>query len=205
MRLVQIALAVGLGLLALVAYFFPLGPLAALQWALYDWAAVLVAAAWVLGLFHLAHHHWRGLIRRRADWPARLVLLVALLVTFAAVLWSSGSSRPVESWLLEYILIPGAASLMAVAAVVLVYRGLWVLQRRRDPLAWAFAGGVLLFLLLDVLYGVTGKEMWAQTSAALQRWLVTPALRGVLLGLALGLMSTAWRLLWGVDRPYVDE
>ncbi len=204
MRLLRISLALGVGLLALLMYFFPLGPLAALQWVFYDWAAVLVAAAWVLGLHYMAQHHWRGLIRRRGDWPARAVLILTLVLTFVVTLLQ-GPGGTWTRWLLEYGLIPAAVSLFAVAGVVLTYRGLWLLQHRRDPLAWSFAVGVVLFLAADAVRFFTGRPQVAQAVSTLERWLVVPALRGLLLGLALGLITTAWRLLWAADRPYEDE
>jgi len=204
MRLLQTALVMGLGLLTLAMYFFARGSWAALQWAFYDWAAVVVAAAWVLGLVYLSQHHWRGLIRRRRDRLARGTLLLSLLVTFTLTLWT-GPTGPLGRWLLEYALLPAASSLFAVVGVVLTYRGLWLLHRRRDPLAWAFGVGVVLFLLMDVARFVTGYDGLAQALRAFQRWLVVPALRGLLLALALGLIATGWRLLMGVDRPYEDE
>jgi len=204
MRLLQTALVLGLGLLILVMYFFPVGPLSTLQWALYDWAAVVVAAAWVLGFLYIAQHHWRGVLRRRSDWPARAVLLIALVSAFAVTLWDGPTGRA-GRWLLEYGLIPAAASLFAVAGVVLTYRGLWLLQRRRNPLTWSFAIGVLVFMVADTLRYFTGHTAVLETLQGLQRWLIVPALRGLLLGLALGLITTAWRLLLGADRPYQDE
>ncbi len=204
MRLLQTALVLGLGLLVLAMYFFPVGPLAALQWAFYDWAATLLAAAWVLGLLYLTQHHWRGMIRRGRERGSRAILLLALMVTFALTLLV-GPTAPLGRWLLEFALIPAAAALFAVAGVVLTYRGLWLLQRRRDPLTWSFALGVVLFLGADAVRFFTGSARLAQGIQGLQRWLVVPALRGLLLGLTLGLITTAWRLLLGVDRPYEDE
>jgi len=204
MRLLQTALVVGLGLLMLGMYFFPVGPLAALQWAFYDWAAVIVAAAWVLGLIYLTQHHWHGLTRRKSALAARGTLLIALVGTFAATLWAGPTAQP-GRWILEYILIPAATTLFAVAGVVLTYRGLWLLHRRRDPLAWSFAAGVVLFLLVDAIRFLTGSTGIVQSLYAFQRWLIVPALRGLLLALALGLITTAWRLLMGVDRPYKDD
>ncbi len=204
MRLLQTALVLGLGLLVLAMYFFPVGPLSALQWAFYDWAATLLAAAWVLGLVYLTQHHWRGMIRHRRERWSRAVLLLSLVLTFALTLLA-GPTAPLGRWVLEFALIPAAAALFAVAGVVLTYRGLWLLQRRRDPLAWSFAVGVVLFLVADAVRFFTGSAGLAQGVQGLQRWLVVPALRGLLLGLALGLITTAWRLLLGVDRPYEDE
>ena len=203
MRFIQTAFVLGLGLLILAMYFFPVGPLAALQLAFYDWAAILVAAAWVLGLGYMTQHHWRGILRRRSDRLPRAVLILALLITFTVTL-IGGTTSESGRWILEYALIPAAASLFAVAAVVLTYRGLTLLQRRRDPLAWAFVVGVLVWMTAEALRYILGRPTWAQPLYALQRWLVVPALRGLLLGLTLGLITTTWRLLLGVDRPY-DE
>ncbi len=204
MRWLQTALVLGLGLLMLLMYFFPLGPFAALQWAFYDWAATLVAAAWLLGLAYMMQHHWRGILQRRSDRAARAALLIALFASFTVTLWD-GPTGPAGRWLLEYGLIPAAASLFAVVAAVLTYRGLWILQRHREPLAWAFAAGVVLWMLAEGLRTLFARPAWAQALYGIQRWLVVPALRGLLLGMALGLITTAWRLLMAVDRPYEDE
>jgi hypothetical protein len=128
--------------------------------------------------------------------------LVAFLATLAAGLWF-GPADPLIQQIILSIQVPVEASLMAALAITLVVAGLRLLQRRRwDGLAVLFAISVVLFLVIGsgLLAGIN-LPLLRDISAFIDR-LPAAGARGILIGIALGSLTTGLRILMGADRPY---
>ena len=91
---------------------------------------------------------------------------------------------------------------MALLAVILVYAGARLLNRRVNLLALVFLITVL-FILLGTA-SVPGLEipLLSDLSGWVSRVVATAGARGILFGVALGTIATGLRILIGADRPY---
>ncbi len=193
------------GLLVLLGYFFPLGPLAVLRDLLLRWAVILAAFALLVGVFYLLQVHWRKLRTRAAGRGYSLLLVVTLVASFALTLYQGLGGEGVR-WLVDYLILPVAVSLMALLSVTLVYAAVRLLRRRNKILAWLFLFTALVALL--GLGAVPGFGTVPFIGDTLRPWIAqVPAAggaRGILLGVALGVLLTGIRVLLGVDDPYRD-
>ncbi len=203
-RSLHVAVAVGVGSIVLLAWFVPLPLLEGLRWIFLDWAVMLTGVALFAAFLYLLNTQWRLIRARREGWPYRILVVLVATATFAWMMLDPNGGR--GTWLMEYVLIPGGVSLLALLAVVLTYRGLWmVFHRGRRWEAWLFFGTVAVVLLVDTLQALQGPLPWMPV---LYGWLegviVRAGVRGLLLGMALGFAATGLRILGGADRPYEE-
>jgi hypothetical protein len=122
------------------------------------------------------------------------VVTVALAVV-------SGPSSPSFRWLFEHVYYPIQAtigSLLAFYIVTAAYRAFRL--RSLDAIVITAVG---LLLLIAQIPG--SQQLW-EYLPSLRDWVfsvpITAGMRGIIMGTALGTITTGLRLLFWVDRPY---
>ena len=201
MRILAAGFAIASGLLVLLGYFVPLTMLLDIRLLLVQWAIILAAVAVLVGVLNLLGVHWHK-IRTRQKGTAYSILLIVSLFASAVLGIVLGTNNTLMSFFLEAIIIPGEATLMALLAVTLVYAAARLLRRRVDLMTFIFLGVAVVILLAAAPFPF-GKI----PGAALIEWLLrdnfaTAGSRGILIGVALGALTTGLRVLFGIDRPY---
>ncbi|NLF02391.1 MAG: hypothetical protein GX601_15580 [Anaerolineales bacterium] len=196
-----LAVATLVGVVVLLGYLFPDGSLGAWAGQLVDWAIILAAFALVLGLLNILRVHGARIVRTRRGWFNSLVLVVALFS--AAVPALLGPSSPYNQWTVQYILAPLGAAVAALMVFTLVLAAFRMLRVRRSLWTLLFLAVVIVALLGSVpLVGL-------QPVADLRSWLVAvpgmAGMRGLLLGVALGIVVLALRLLGASERPHTES
>ena len=166
---------------------------------LLEGAIILAAFALILGLWNLLLVHERHIRRRERGWPGSVIILLSALgsLGLGLVAWRT----PALTWFYRFILFPLEASVGALLAFAVVSAAVRV---------WRFGsleGSVLLVVGVVVLVGSLAPQGTALgVFAPVRNWIVSvPALaavRGILLGVALGIMATGLRVLLWIDRPY---
>lgn len=193
------AIAIGFGLLILVGLFVP--NLTDLRNHILNLAVLLAALALLLGLVNLFRVHFKK-IRDKEKPLYSFVLLVAMLVTFAVTLLQ-GSQAAIPGWIFNYVQVPIETSLMAVLAVSLTIACAHLLRDRIDLMSIVFL--ITLFILLLGAGPLFGLEIPLATRVIapyINNFLSVGAIRGLLIGVGLGTVTTGLRILMGADRPY---
>ncbi len=200
MRTLALFLAVLTSLIVLLGYFIP--ALAGIQSMLLNWAIILPGAAALVGVFNLILVHGNKISPREKGGIYSAILLICLLATFVFGL-ALGPDHPAMRLLVNAIIVPVEASLMALLAVTLLYASIRLLRRRANAMSLIFIATALLMLIASATlpFGEIGAlnnfvRPWFQHVLALG------GARGILLGVALGTLTTGLRVLFGVDRPY---
>jgi hypothetical protein len=166
-----------------------------------DWTVVLAAVAAVVGGINLFRVHWHRLRSTQPGAAYSAVLLVSLALT-VAVLAVDGPSGIWSTWTYNSILVPIEASLMAVLAVTLIIAFGRMFGRRINLFGVIFAVTVLFVLVSAIAWSPLSILMLPDLRGWLVNvWAVAGA-RGILLGVALGVIATGLRVLIGSDRPY---
>jgi hypothetical protein len=200
MRIVAVVLAILIGVIVLVGYFIP--ALAPIQSILLNWALILAGTAAVVGVFNLILVHGTKITKREKGTFYSAILLISLFATllFGIVL---GPNHQDMRLLVNAIIVPAEASLMALLAVTLLYASIRLLRRRANLMSILFIATALLMLIGSVTlpFGEIGAlnnflRPWFQHVLALG------GARGILIGVALGTLTTGLRVLFGIDRPY---
>lgn len=195
-RGIRVFLAVLMGLFTLFSLIFA----PALADMVLDWAGFLAAAALLLGILNLFSVH----LRRSGEGNVYSVILVlSILSVFGlAITDALGQTEQGVQTIFTLIQIPLEAALASLLAFFLLFAGVRTLQERRNP-------GMILFLL-SVLFFLLTQGLWAETlwswSIPVREWIegviVVAGMRGLLLGIAIGVVTLAVRLLVGIERPY---
>lgn len=187
------------GLVVLGGYFFPQF-LGEVRVTMLRWAVVMTAFALLAGVYNLLSVHIRKMQREKNAYSG--ILLISFVVALGFVL-VSGPTGPWALWMAQYVQVPLEASMFAVLAVVLAYASARLLYRRTNLLAVVFVVTTLVVLMGMAPLYLFPEVQWMQGA----RNLVTQVLavggaRGILLGVALGVVATGLRVLMGADRPY---
>jgi hypothetical protein len=200
------AIAILCGLVVLAGYFIHMDILVSASNALVNWAILLAAFAVLLGIMNLLIVHAGKIIRNQKGAFYSLILIFAMLVTLVIGLLTPYLPlvSPAFDLAFRAIQLPVEASLMAMLAVTLTYASIRLLRRRLSAFSIIFVITALLVLLGTAplpflgdtpLISDTLRPYLAQVMAA-------SGARGILIGVALGALTTGLRVLMGVDRPY---
>jgi hypothetical protein len=180
-------------------------PLEGLQAFILNVVVIGAAAALVIGVINLLTVHVNKI--RTGNNPAgSLALVLALAVTFFVTLLQEFTtfypeSLPGADWLLANVQVPVESALMGVMAITLVYAAARLVTLRPNIFSVVFVLTLLLAMITNTLIGLD-----AGVGQGLRNFLVhglaSGGARGILIGVALGIIATGLRVIMGADRPY---
>ncbi len=202
------AIAIASGLIVLVGMFLghnPDGSLniaGELQLILLNWAVILAAVALFVGVANLLVVHTNKIRQKQKGGLYSVFLVFSLLLTL--VIGMIPGQQGNVTTIFNAVQLPVEASLMALLAVTLTYASIRLLRQRLNAVTVIFIVTALLILVGTAPLPLVGsipfvgdliRPFIAQVFAA-------GGARGILLGVALGTLTTGLRILWGADRPY---
>ncbi len=203
MRVFTAVIAIAAGILILGGYFlqniFP--ALADVQTLLLNWAIIMAGAATLVGIFNLISVHTDKVRRREQGsiYSALLVICLVAALLFGMILRPDHSAMKV---VMSGIIIPVEAALMGILTISLLYAAIRLLRRRADVMSFIF----LITAVLIIFSSVTLPFANIPGLNTFGRWmtqiLALGGARGILIGVALGTLTTGLRVLFGADRPY---
>jgi hypothetical protein len=200
------AIAIASGLLVLSGYFFgqtvdgQASLLTDIRLELLNWAIILAGFAIFIGILNLCQVHFKKIQTQQKGAVYSLLLVISLVATFLV-----GMLYPAQAQIIfTTVQLPVEATLMALLAVTLTYAGIRLLRHRLNLLSVIFLVTALLILLgtapLPFLGVIPGLSDWVRPFIA--QVMAASGARGLLLGVALGTLTTGLRILFGADRPY---
>lgn len=201
------AVAIGVGIIVLAGYFIP--SMDSIRFILLRIGLVLAAVALLVGIINLATVHINKIKTENENSGYSLILLISMLVTLVLgvidMVQTYLLGRPnfkITNWVFTNIQLPIETSLLAITTISLIYAAAGILRKRMNMFTISF-----FFVVLLVLLG--SFSVPPATTPFLQMirdWILrVPALggaRGLLIGIALGTITTGIRILLGTDRPY---
>jgi len=194
-------LAIATGILILLGYFINVPAVADFRLILLEWAVILAGVAALVGVGNLFSVHLQRVRQRVKGSTYSLLLLVSLLISL--FLGVTPGLEAAQHIMLNAIMIPIEISLMALLAVSLTYAGIRLLRHRPTPIAILFIVTVLLVLLGTGAWPLIGQlSVFSDLRAIVDQVLAAGGARGILIGVALGTLTTGLRVLLGADRPY---
>jgi hypothetical protein len=211
------------GLVVLFGYLLPIEGLSDLSGYFIDWAVILAGAALFLGIVNVMGVHGGRIRRRQAGWPYSLVLVLAAAGAAVPPLmqvlgfFGAGASGP-EVWfeatriMFAHVIVPVGAALGGLVAFTLALSGFRLLRERRSLWAVIFLIVAVITLLGTTplagppgdLAGDIGMAL-AEARSWVMGTLAMPGMRGLLLGVALGTVVTALRVLATIERPHSES
>jgi hypothetical protein len=200
MSFIALLLAIGAGLIVLAGYFVP--ALSSIQSVLLNWTIILVGTAALVGVFNLISVHGNKITKREKGSLYSAILLISLFATFVFGL-VLGPDNVNMRLLVNAIIVPVEATLMSLLAVTLLYASIRLLRRRTNLMSILFIVSAVVMLASSAT--LPFGEI-APLNGFLRPWvqqvLALGGVRGILIGIALGILTTGLRILIGADRPY---
>jgi len=203
------AIAVSVGLITLLGYFVNAPILLGLRLQFVAWASILAAVAVGVGALNLLGVHLKKISDQSGGWLYSIFLVLSLLGVIGASMaapflgMGSGPANTTNAWVFKYIVAAVGTALSGLLIFFLVFAGYRLLRRRPSVASVTFLIVALVSILgmapqLPELPDLGLRDLWIWISQV-------PAVagaRGVLLGIALGVIATGLRILLAVDRPY---
>jgi hypothetical protein len=210
-RFVPAIIAIIFGWLTLLTYFVPL--LAGWRAGLVGLAVIVAAFAAILGSINVLSVHATHIVRQKSGWFFSFVVIVSMLLVLLVSVYDAlsanrltgqslaqqGVSGVVMTRIYEYVLIPIQATLAALLPFLLGFAAYRMLRVRR-------VGGATVFLVTAIIVLLGQVPLLNQAwLSGLREWIVgvpvMAGMRGILLGVGIGITATAVRVLIGQDRP----
>jgi len=184
------------GSIVLLSFIFPMELLLQLRVVLINIAVIVAGMALLLGCVRLLSFHLRRVQQRRSGYS--LVALIVAIVVFGVLVADRFLNLGATTFVFTAIIAPIQSSLGALLAIFLGVAALRMAQRRRT---W----GTLWFLISAIVVLLTQIPVTADSVLLPIRQffdaLAMGGLRGLLLGVALGTLAVAFRVLLTIDRP----
>lgn len=160
-------------------------------------AVMTAGIALLIGVMNLLNVHLRRLLGRQRGALYSLILILSFLLVIA--LWLMGGDEA-NLVLLQDVQRSLETALAALLVFALVYGAYRLMRQRVTWAALLFTGALLIVLVgalpLDGLGAVADVRAWMLQVPA------SAGARGLLIGIALGAIVTAVRVLIGQDRSY---
>ncbi len=189
----------------LIAIFFIPHHLAQkLQSTLLEWAAVVYAFALILGSMSLWAVHQRKIKARGTGWPFSLVTLGALVVMTTGGVFQGIEEGTVVNWLYNAANSPLASTMFSLLAFFIASAAFRAFRARNTEAT------LLLLTAIVMMFGRVsiGEYVWSGFPAVTEWLLDVPNLaakRAIAIGIGLGAVSTALKIILGIERSYLGR
>jgi hypothetical protein len=202
MRVITIFIAILSGFAVLGGYFlggfFPV--LKDIQAQILNAAITLMGVAALTGIFNLISVHTEKIRQGKKGGVYSALLIISLVLTFFLGIILRPEHIAMIA-VMNSVIIPVEGALMGILTISLLYAAIRLLRRRVDVLSLSFLITTIIVLFtLSLPFGdppLLGDiaRWWSQVFAL-------GGIRGILIGVALGSLTTGLRVLFGADRPY---
>ena len=205
-REIPLLIAGAVGSILVIQYFIPHTPFS-------DWFSIIQATAIWLGALNLIKVAGDKVYKRQRDWPYSLIIIICFGIMVVVGFFFSGGRRFLDagtpfSYLYDHVYSPLVAMMFALLAFFVgsaSYRAF----RARNKEATVLLLAAFFVMLGRVPLGdmLTGwLPHWLQMSA-ISNWIMNvpnmAGQRAIMIGIALGIVSTSLRLILGIERSYL--
>jgi len=185
-------------------FFIPHHRAQAVNNKLLEWTLVVYAFALILGSMSLWNSHARKLKARAEGWPFSLVTLVSLVGITALGIWKGvGEGSPVGR-IYNTVNSPLASTMFALLAFVIASAAFRAFRAR------SVEATLLLITAIVMMIGrVSIGPLISPHLPGVTEWLLDvpnlAAKRAIAVGVGLGAVSTALKIILGIERSYLGR
>ena len=209
-REIPIAICFLAGISFILEYFIPHQRVLYIFETFRQWAIIVIAFAYVLGLANIVRVNYHVIQKKGRDWPYKIILVLSLffMITIGVVfdilgIRSGGIAEgSIFNWVYYNAQYPLQATMFALLAFFIASAAFRAFRIR------TFQASLLAVTAIIVMIGrvPVGEKLWG-SFPDLTEWIMNvPQLAGkraIMIGAALGAISTALKVLTGLERTYL--
>jgi hypothetical protein len=199
-----------IGTLMLIQYFTPNSWVQARYNNVLDWKQVVFGVTLILGVLSLFLFHWRKIARRQEGWGYSLITLGGLFFMIGVAIVRGQQTGPYR-WMFDYVQAPMQSTMFALLAFYVASASYRAFRARSFHAALLLGAGVIVMLGRVPLGEMIGFHAGDQffSLASVSNWILNypnvAAKRGVLIGVQLGIVATAIKIILGIERTYLGK
>ncbi|MBN1424684.1 hypothetical protein JXA88_09010 [Candidatus Fermentibacteria bacterium] len=205
-RTIPTILAFVVGVFMIVQFFVPHPVLQTLYNMVLDWKQVVFGCVLIVGTLTLVRHHAVRIRFRKQGYGYSVIALVSLFaMVLAGAVW--GIEKGPYPWLFDYVQIPGQATMFSLLGFFIATAAYRSFRARNVTATLLLLSGVIV-----MLGRVPAGEHIAVAGVSLSdlaTWILdypnNAAKRGILIGVGLGMTSTALKIIIGIERSYLGK
>jgi hypothetical protein len=211
-REIPLFVTAAIGLFMILSFFVPHQMVSVPADFLQQSAVIVVAFGIVLGGANLLRVNLESVVKRRPDWPYRLVLIAGLVLTVVIGLvegrdFQAAGTR--STWIYDEIYSPMSSSMFALLAFFIASAAFRAFRIRTAQAAvLAVAALVVMIGRVPIGNALSLGLPPALRFGAVAEWIMrvpqSAANRAILIGAALGVMATGLRVILGIERSYLS-
>jgi hypothetical protein len=203
MRVITVIIAMFSGLAILGGYFltgfFPV--LAGVQTQMLNVAVTLAGVAVLVGIINLLSVHTDKVRRSQKGSIYSALLVSSLFITFLLGIILRPGHAAMQA-VVNGIIIPTESALMGILTISLLYAAIRLLRRRLDVMSIMFLITVVIILFASATMPFGDIPLLGDFARWWSQVWALGGMRGILIGVGLGALTTGLRVLFGADRPY---
>lgn len=201
-REIPIAICFLAGISFILEYFIPHQKVLSIFETFRQWAIIVIAFAYVLGLSNIVRVNYHVIQKQGRDWPYKLVLILCLFFMIAVGVFGGIEEGTVFGWVYYNAQYPLQATMFSLLAFFIASAAFRAFRIR------TFQASLLAITAILVMIGrvPVGESIWAGFPDFTEWIMNVPQLAGkraIMIGAALGAISTALKVLTGLERTYL--
>lgn len=215
-RQIPIVLCFLSGIFMLIQFFIPHPIFSAIYTGALRWVYIISIFATVIGVWTLVRLHYKRVIRRNSGWIYSVVVFIGLIST-ATVGFINGQRGKWFLWIFDNINAPLESTMFSLLAFFMASAAYRAFRAKTLNATLLLAAAIIVMFgrvpIGDFIWqkvfpdGITEKLPFLPEQVA--EWIMSAptmaARRGIMIGAALGAISTSLKVILGVERSYLSS
>jgi hypothetical protein len=203
-RQIPLALVFIFGIFMIFQYFVPHESSEWIYEFFLKWAIIIGIFALALGIWSLIRVSVDRIKTKKPNWGYSLITLAGLFVMMFFGFTGEGLENPMFRNFFNYILIPIQATMFALLAFFIASAAYRAFRARNVMASLLLVAALIVMLRFNPYLGPLGQYV-ADTSSWLLNVPNLAAKRAIIIGIGLGIVATALKVILGIERGYMGK